>query len=71
MLRCRTFACTCRHTSYARSCYGAVGGYYGYIRLKNVNDLQNDHADDDGDDDDDEIAPDAKVSFFSVLWSPL
>jgi len=33
--------------------------------------LQNDqHADDDGDDDDDEIAPDAKVSFFSVLWSP-
>ena len=35
--------------------------------------LQNDqHADDDdGDDDDDEIAPDAKVSFFSVLWSPL
>ena len=23
------------------------------------------------DDDDDEIAPDAKVSFFSVLWSPL
>ena len=31
--------------------------------------LQNDqHADDD---DDDEIAPDAKVSFFSVLWSPL
>jgi len=28
------------------------------------------HADDD-DDDDDEIAPDAKVSFFSVLWSPL
>ena len=37
--------------------------------------LQNDqHADDDDDgddDDDDEIAPDAKVSFFSVLWSPL
>ena len=35
------------------------------------------HADDDGDDDDDddddddEIAPDAKVSFFSVLWCPL
>ena len=25
---------------------------------------------DDDDDDDDEIAPDAKVSFFSVLWSP-
>jgi hypothetical protein len=25
----------------------------------------------DDDDDDDEIAPDAKVSFFSVLWSPL
>jgi hypothetical protein len=23
------------------------------------------------DDDDDEIAPDAKVSFFSVLWCPL
>ena len=36
---------------------------YGYV---NVDD------DDDGDDDDDdEIAPDAKVSFFSVLWSPL
>ena len=34
---------------------------YGY-----VND-----DDDDGDGDDDEIAPDAKVSFFSVLWSPL
>ena len=34
---------------------------YGY-----VND-----DDDDGDDDDDEMAPDAKVSFFSVLWSPL
>ena len=37
--------------------------------------LQNDqYADDDDDDDgddDDEIAPDAKVSFFSVLWSPL
>ena len=34
--------------------------------------LQNDqHADDDDGDDDDEIAPDAKVSFFSVLWSPL
>ena len=39
---------------------------YGY-----VND-DNDGDDDDGDDDDDdEIAPDAKVSFFSVLWSPL
>jgi len=25
---------------------------------------------DDDDDDDDEIAPDAKVSFFSLLWSP-
>jgi len=36
---------------------------YGY-----VNDY---YDDDDGDDDDDEIAPDAKVSFFSVLWSPL
>ena len=34
---------------------------YGYV---------NDDDDDDGDDDD-EIAPDAKVSFFSVLWSPL
>ena len=34
---------------------------YGY-----VND-----DDGDGDDDDDEIAPDAEVSFFSVLWSPL
>ena len=35
---------------------------YGY-----VND-DDDDGDDDGDDD--EIAPDAKVSFFSVLWSP-
>ena len=34
---------------------------YGYV-----------NDDDDGDDDDDdEIAPDAKVSFFSGLWSPL
>ena len=34
---------------------------YGYV-----------NDDDDGDDDDDdEMAPDAKVSFFSVLWSPL
>jgi len=33
--------------------------------------LQNDQHSDDDDDDDDEIAPDAKVSFFSVLWSPL
>ena len=33
---------------------------YGYV-----------NDDDDGDDDDDEIAPGAKVSFFSVLWSPL
>ena len=32
---------------------------YGYVN------------DDDGDDDDDdEIAPGAKLSFFSVLWSP-
>ena len=37
---------------------------YGY-----VNDDDDDDGDDDGDDD--EIAPDAKVSFFSVLWSPL
>ena len=35
---------------------------YGYV---------NDDDDDGDDDDDDEIAPDAKVSFFSVLWSPL
>ena len=35
------------------------------------NDQHADDDDDDGDDDDDEIAPDAKVSFFSVLWSPL
>jgi len=36
---------------------------YGYV---------NDDDDGDGDDDDDdEIAPDAEVSFFSVLWSPL
>ena len=33
---------------------------YGYV-----------NDDDDDGDDDDEIAPDAKVSFFSVLWSPL
>jgi hypothetical protein len=32
---------------------------YGYV-----------NDDDDGDDDDDEIVPDAKVSFFSVSWSP-
>jgi len=38
---------------------------YGY-----VND-DDDDGDGDGDDDDDEIAPDAKVLFFSVLWSPL
>ena len=35
---------------------------YGYV-------TDDDDGDDDGDDD--EIAPDAKVSFFSVLWSPL
>ena len=34
---------------------------YGYV---------NDDDDGDGDDDDDEIVPDAKVSFFSVSWSP-
>ena len=32
---------------------------YGYV-----------NDDDDGDGDDDEIVPDAKVSFFSVSWSP-
>ena len=37
---------------------------YGY-----VND-DDDGDDDDDDNDDDEIAPDAKVSFFSVLWFP-
>ena len=36
---------------------------YGYVN--------DDDDDGDDDDDDDEIAPDAKVSFFSVLWSPL
>ena len=36
---------------------------YGYVN--------DDDDGDDDDDDDDEIAPDAKVSFFSVLWSPL
>ena len=35
---------------------------YGYV---------NDDDDGDDDDDDDEIAPGAKLSFFSVLWSPL
>ena len=33
-------------------------------------DDHDDHDDDDDNDDDDEIAPDAKVSFFSVLWFP-
>ena len=50
---------------------------YGYVNLDlrcpaplyNF-DLYTQHADDDDDDDDDEIAPDAKISFFSVLWSP-
>ena len=37
---------------------------YGYVN-------DDDDGDDDDDDDDDEIAPDAKVSFFSVLWSLL
>ena len=37
---------------------------YGYVN-------DDDDGDDDDGDDDDEIAPDAKVSFFSVLWSPL
>ena len=36
---------------------------YGYVN--------DDDDGDDDDDDDDEIAPGAKVSFFSVLWSPL
>ena len=36
---------------------------YGYVN--------DDDDDGDDDDDDDEMAPDAKVSFFSVLWSPL
>ena len=38
---------------------------YGYV------DDDDGDGDDGDDDDDDEIAPDAKVSFFSVLWSPL
>ena len=82
MLRCCTFSCTCTHTS----CYAAVRSHaLAHIRhatplyvLMHLHTyawkmgltkchLQNDqHADDD----DDEIAPDAKVSFFSVLWSP-
>jgi len=37
---------------------------YGYVNV-------DDDDDGDDDDDDDEIAPDAKVSFFSVFWSPL
>ena len=36
---------------------------YGYVN--------DDDDGDDDDDDDDEMAPDAKVLFFSVLWSPL
>ena len=35
---------------------------YGYVN--------DDDDGDDDDDDDDEIVPDAKVSFFSVSWSP-
>ena len=37
---------------------------YGYVN-------DDDDGDEDDDDDGDEIAPDAKVSFFSVFWSPL
>ena len=47
---------------------------YGYVNDDDDDDDDGDDDDDDGgddDDDDDEIAPDAKVSFFSVLWSPL
>ena len=41
---------------------------YGYV---NDDDDDGGDGDDNDDDDDDEIAPDAKVSFFSVLWSLL
>ena len=70
MLRCCTFSCTCTHTS----CYAALHklgrlAAPAWTMVLTKCHLQNDqHADDD---DDDEIAPDAKVSFFSVLWSPL
>jgi len=43
---------------------------YGYVNDDDDDD-DDDGDDDDDDDDDDETAPDAKVSFFSVLWSPL
>ena len=43
---------------------------FGYVNDDDDDDGDGDDDDDD-DDDDDEIAPDAKVSFFSVLWSPL
>ena len=74
MLRCCTFSCTCTHTS----CYAAVRSHaLAHIRHATLLYvlMHWSHADDDDDDDDDvvddEIAPDAKVSFFSVLWSPL
>ena len=68
-----TFSCTCTHTS----CYAAVRSHpLAHIRhatplyvLMHFQIVE--HAADDDDDDDDEIAPDAKVSFFSVLWTPL
>ena len=70
MLRCCTFLCTCTHTS----CYAAVRSH-ALAHIRHATPLYVlmhfqivEHADDD---DDDEIAPDAKVSFFSVLWSPL
>ena len=69
MLRCCTFSCTCTHTS----CYAAVRSHALPDRRAGVRDgygYVNDDDDGDDDDDDDEIAPDAKVSFFSVLWSP-
>ena len=82
MLRCCTFSCTCTHTS----CYAAVRSHalahirhatllyvlmrlHTYVMLRCCTLAVRFHDDDD--DDDDEIAPDAKVSFFSLLWSPL
>ena len=73
MLRCCTSSCTCTHTS----CYAAVR--CAISRMINILMMMMVmwwwwrwwcDDDDDGDDDDYEIATDAKVSFFSVLWSP-
>ena len=75
MLRYCTFSCICAHTS----CYATVRSHAlactdtcdGHDDGDDGYDDGDDDYDDDDDDDDDENATDAKVSFFSVLWSPL